>query len=53
MFAKVQIIKPVEFRDGDTELQSAYRTIINRVGEDHSREGLLETPKRAATSCTE
>ena len=30
------------------ELQSSYRDIIHRLGEDPEREGLVDTPKRAA-----
>ena len=30
------------------KLQQSYKTIIEAVGEDADREGLLDTPKRAA-----
>lgn len=34
--------------DTQTELADAYSTIISGIGEDLSRDGLLDTPKRAA-----
>lgn len=50
MAANLQTIEQLDITPEtvDAELQQAYRTIIHRVGEDPQREGLLDTPKRAA-----
>ena len=37
----------------DTEAEDAFRTILSWMGEDPSREGLIETPKRVAKAFKE
>ena len=37
-----------EFREGLDDLASHYKSIIELLGEDPSREGLLKTPMRVA-----
>ena len=38
--------KNIDIKVSDKEAEEAFRTILSWVGEDPSREGLLETPKR-------
>lgn len=50
--------EPVVFAEDDEpaipyEVEQAFRTILRWTGEDPSREGLLETPKRAARAWKE
>jgi len=54
MPANLQAIEPVELIINKTkpDLSKAYANIIDGVGEDLSREGLLATPKRAAKAMT-
>ena len=44
--------KIVSFKENskisDHEAEEAFKTILKWIGEDPSREGLLETPKRVA-----
>ena len=37
----------------DKEAEEAFKTILTWIGEDHSREGLLETPKRVVKAFKE
>lgn len=38
----------IEVKERQVEIAGAYSTIIEAVGEDPSRQGLLKTPQRAA-----
>lgn len=50
MSADLHAIAPVElnFRKPQSNLNEAYATIIDGIGENLTREGLVDTPKRAA-----
>src|SRR5690606_3532229 len=45
--------KPVADRPSREEAEAAVRTLLRWIGDDPDREGLIDTPKRVATSFRE
>ena len=48
MTAELQLARDISIED---ESEQAVTTLIRAIGEDPSRDGLLETPRRVAISC--